>query len=554
NLTVNLGAAYDICKVVMNWGSDYATSFSVQGSTDGTTFTTLFTFSRNTSTTNIVTLPNPSYSYIRMQGITRSSTTSGYVVDELSVFGQLTNTCTKPSGLAATNITENTATFGWTAVTGAANYTLQYKTSIVSSWITRTTSSTSMSISALTCNTGYTFMVTANCGSGSSAAATGTFTTSTCTASCGPLLTRYFSADIGDIGIAGSSCLSNGIYTIQGSGSDIGGTDDQFQYAFTNLTGDEHVYAEVLTQDAASSLDKAGLMFRDSVSNTSRFIFLGTTNSGGIVLEYRSTPGGPTTTVTVPGLAAPYWIELNKSGTQYTAYISPTGTLNTWTQVGSTVDLGFGTATDNVGMAVSSHNNSALSTATFGDFTIVVGALPVKLISFAASNISNQYILVSWSTSSEKDSKYFEVQRSADGLAYNAIGQVAAAGTSSLIQYYTLRDNNPAHGSNFYRLRIVDKDGTFGYSKVATVLFGAGEIPEVYPNPASKSFTVTAGAEVIKEITVIDASGKTIEHIVNTNGSPTVIIGCDNFAGGVYIIRITTEANVYEQKLIKKKE
>src|SRR5579862_3622867 len=552
NLTVNLGASYDLCKVVVNWGSNYATAFNILGSNDGLNFTNLYTVINNTAVTNTIILASQSYRYVRMQGTSRSSTSTGYVINELQVFGQLTNSCTTPTGLGASNLTPNSATLGWQAVSGASSYTVQYKTSVVSSWVTRTTTANSLSLTALTCNTGYTYTVIANCGSGASATATGTFTTAACTGNCGPLPTRYFSADIGDIGVAGSSCLNNGIYTITGSGTDIGGSDDQFQYDFTNLTGDEYVSAEVLTQDAANALNKAGLMFRDSISNTSRFVFLGTTSAGGIVFEYRSTPGGPTTTLTMAGLASPYWIQISKSGTQYTASISPTGTSNSWTPVGTTVDLGFGSATANVGMAVTSHNNSILSTATFGNFTITDGSLPVKLLAFSATNVANQYVALAWTTQSELGSKYFDVQRSAHGLSYDSIGQVPASGTSSIAQTYTLNDNNPADGYNFYRLKIINEDGSTSYSKVVTVHFGNNELPQVYPNPAVNSFTVTAGDETIKEITLIDASGKTIEHVENTNGSAQILVNCENLAGGIYIVRITTDSHVYEQKLFKK--
>jgi hypothetical protein len=486
-----------------------------------------------------------------MLGVTRNSTASGYTINEMEVYGQLTNLCSTPASLSASSITQNSATLGWQAVPGATNYTVQYKTSLVSSWITRTTTSTSLNISALTCNTGYTYTVQATCASGTSVQATGTFTTSVCTATCGSLPTRYFNADIGDIGVAGSSCLDNGIYTIQGSGNDIGGNADEFQYAFTNLSGDEHAFAQVLTQDASSASDKAGIMFRDSVSNTSRFIFIGTTNGNGIILEYRSSPGGAVTTITMPGIAAPYWVELNKSGTQYTAYVSATGVANSWVQVGTTIDLGFGSSTANIGMGVTSHNNSVLSTATFGNFTIDDGALPVKLISFAGSNINDQYILLKWVTASETDSKYFDVQKSDDGIIFTTFAQVNASGNTTLVQNYSANDHHPQNGNNFYRLRIVDIDGTVTYSKIIAVNFGDQTLPQVFPNPASSYFTVTAGQEAMKEISVIDVSGKIIQRIVNSNGSSAVTINSESFAGGVYIIKITTTAHVYEQKLFK---
>jgi hypothetical protein len=551
SITVDLGAKYDICKVVVYWGSNYGKAFNIQASNDGINFITLYTVTGNVSVENVITLSSPSYQYVRMQGVTRSSSTSGYVIDEMEVYGQLTNLCASPANLVANNITQNSATLNWQNVASATSYNIQYKTSLVSSWVTRSTSSTSLNISALTCNTGYSYEVQAVCPVDSSGEAISTLTTSACTASCGPLPTRYFSADIGDIGIAGSSCLSNGIYTIQGSGTDIGSNNDEFQYAFTNLAGDEHVFAEVLTQDATSAGNKAGLMFRDSVSNTSRFIFIGTTSADGIVMEYRVTAGGPTTVITVPGINAPYWIELNKNGTQYTAYISPTGLAGSWVQIGTVIDLGFGSSSVNVGMAVTSNNNTVLSTATIGSFTIVDGALPVKLLSFTASIFNNQYVATNWSTSAELNSKYFNVQKSADDQHFVTFAQVNAAGNSSTVQNYSANDYHPVRGYNFYRLQIVDNDGTITYSPIVEVNFGNQALPQVFPNPASSYFIVAAGNEAIKDIRVIDVSGKIISHILNPNNAMTITINAEKLAGGVYIIQISTASAMYQQKLFK---
>src|SRR5579862_2832072 len=166
NLTVNLGARYDLCKVVIYWGSGYAKSFMIEGSNDDSSFTNLYTATANTADSDIISLSNQSYQYIRMQGITRSNAGSGYVIDEMEVFGQLSNPCSSPAGLSATNITQNAATLNWQAVAGATSYTIQYKTSLVTSWITRTTTSTSINITALSCNTGYIYSVAATCSSG----------------------------------------------------------------------------------------------------------------------------------------------------------------------------------------------------------------------------------------------------------------------------------------------------------------------------------------------------------------------------------------------------
>ncbi len=255
-LYVDLGAEYDICQISISWENALGKDFTIDVSDDASTWTTAQAFTGNTSLFSSVT-GNFRARYVRMNG-TKRGTSYGYSIYEMKVLGQLANPCSTPTGLSASNITQNASTLSWQAVPTATSYYIQYKTSIVSSWVTRTTSSTSLNISALSCNTGYTYLVQAICGTDTSAQATGTFTTSTCTASCGLLQTRYFSADIGDIGIAGSSCMNNGVYTLQGSGTDIGGTGDQFQYAFTNLIGDEHILHKWLLRMRPMLLIKQG--------------------------------------------------------------------------------------------------------------------------------------------------------------------------------------------------------------------------------------------------------------------------------------------------------
>jgi len=532
------------------WGANYGKNFTIDISDDAVTWTTVQQFTGNTSASNEVD-GNLTARYVRMNA-TASSNNSGYAINEMQVLGQVLNTCGTPANLSATNITQNTATLNWQSVTGATSYTIQYKTPLVSSWVTRTSTTNSIAISALTCGTAYNFQVQAVCASGQSAFGAGAFTTSNCTATCGPLPTRYFAADIGDIGVAGSSCFSNNIYTMQGSGTDIGGNSDAFQFAFNNQNGDESVSVEVLTQDATNAANKAGLMIRDSVSNTSRFAYIALTSSNGAIFEYRGSPGGAATIVTVPGIQAPYWLKLNKTGTQYSAFISPTGATNSWTEVGSVTDLSFGsTAPVYIGMAVTSANNSVLSTATFGSFSDLNSPLPINLISFTGSNIDNEYVLLKWATSNEIKTDYFDVERSSGGAAFAKIARVKAAGNSSTNQYYSRQDPDAVNGINLYRLKQVDIDGNNSYSPVVAVNFGRNALPEISPNPANAYFTVMAGAEPVKEITLLDASGKIIKHVVNENASSSVTIASGHLAAGIYIVKIKTATQVYQQKLFK---
>ncbi len=74
-----------------------------------------------------------------------------------------------------------------------------------------------------------------------------------------------------------------------------------------------------------------------------------------------------------------------------------------------------------------------------------------------------------WTTASEINSDHFRIERSADGLVFSSIGQVPAAGISSTYMHYTFTDGNPLAGINYYRLVMIDKQGSAVYSKIVSV-------------------------------------------------------------------------------------
>ncbi len=97
--------------------------------------------------------------------------------------------------------------------------------------------------------------------------------------------------------------------------------------------------------------------------------------------------------------------------------------------------------------------------------------LPVELVDFSLRKLDNRTVELNWFTQSEFNNDYFEVERSADGAVYNALRKVNAAGTTDRGNLYTIKDNAPLGGKSYYRLKQMDKDGTFTYSNVRVVNF-----------------------------------------------------------------------------------
>jgi hypothetical protein len=117
-------------------------------------------------------------------------------------------------------------------------------------------------------------------------------------------------------------------------------------------------------------------------------------------------------------------------------------------------------------------------------FTPVFNPIPVTLLNFSAARHSGN-VQLKWSTSQELNSDHFEIQHSADGRNFTAIGNISAKGNSNTISEYSFIHINPLPGLNYYRLKQVDKDGKFVLTYVRYVNFNNSDLQEiyVYPNP-----------------------------------------------------------------------
>jgi hypothetical protein len=554
----DLTAKYDLCRVILRWQGTAAVDYNIDVSDDATNWTTVAPI-RGANPASLISSINVHGSgrYVRMQGITPGTTGGFYALLEMEVYGTPTVTCAPPAGFTTTNNSDGSVTLNWPAVGNASGYVIQYRNISVTDWTTINSSTNSAVLPALSCGYDYLYQVASTCTGGQQSAysAPAGFSTPTCPANCPPLPTRWSSADIGTVGVAGSACYQTQFvaYILNGSGADIGGTSDAFRFAYFSVTGDDQIVARVSFQDASDPDNKAGIMIRENSSAGSRNAFIGITHSQGAVFQYRSVTGGATTVNTHTGVAAAYWVKLVKSGNNYAGYISPNGT--SWTQVGPVINLGFGaTAAVSGGYAVTSHNNTVLSNADFDNFSQSTPApLPLTLTSFTGKNMNDQYVALQWTTAMEQNVDRFEVERCLDGIHFRTALTLKAVGNSTTEQQYTGNDMSPGAGLNYYRLKEFDLDGNFTYSPVILVRMGKKSAePLIYPNPADGFFSIVAGRESVKEVNVYDVSGRKAAQVINTSALSTLVIPCTSLAPGVYIVEIRTDTQRYLKKVIKR--
>ncbi|HEU5383638.1 MAG TPA: PQQ-binding-like beta-propeller repeat protein, partial [Ktedonobacteraceae bacterium] len=180
--------------------------------------------------------------------------------------------------------------------------------------------------------------------------------------------TNWNCADIGNPLMVGDQSLNNGNWTLDGGGGDIWGDYDEFHYVWQTLPGDGTVSAQVLSQSNTDAWAKAGVMLRQDTTGGSAFYSVLVTPGNGIVVQYRSAQDAQAGQVANVTGVAPTYLKIGRSGTTFTAYTSADGV--NWTAIaGSSVTVNM-TGTLLAGLAVTSHDNFALSKVVFNSVTI----------------------------------------------------------------------------------------------------------------------------------------------------------------------------------------
>jgi hypothetical protein len=174
-------------------------------------------------------------------------------------------------------------------------------------------------------------------------------------------------------------------------------------------------------------------------------------------------------------------------------------------------------------------------------------ALPVKLLSFTAVK-ENETALLKWSASSEINSSHFIIEHSRNGTTYSGLATVSAAGNSSSQTDYSYKHVQPSKGFNYYRLKLVDRDGKYEYFPVRRLKFDKADAMIVSPNPATNRVTITI-TEPGGILRLINSTGIILKEREMTGNQADIDISA--LAQGVYIITYQAPGNKrWSEKLL----
>jgi hypothetical protein len=167
--------------------------------------------------------------------------------------------------------------------------------------------------------------------------------------------------------------------------------------------------------------------------------------------------------------------------------------------------------------------------------------LPLDLLSFTG-NYTGKKVDLLWSTAHEENIKNFAVEISNNSVAFTTIGMVDAKGGIGKADY-AFSDLNPLNGISYYRLRIVEKDGSMRYSKVITVRTDKRQPISVYPNPAINNITVMhqmiAKPTTLKLYTL---DGKIMQTITLATGTMQTKLDVSALSKGYYLVSLNDDS------------
>ncbi len=193
-------------------------------------------------------------------------------------------------------------------------------------------------------------------------------------------------------------------------------------------------------------------------------------------------------------------------------------------------------------------------------FNITVDPLPVELISFIG-RADNEKVTLNWTTASELNNDFFEVQRFINPEQVKTVGKIAGHGTTPESHDYLFEDLSPLGGVAYYRLKQVDYDGKYEYSNVIRVEFEGSRSVKLFPNPGDGrelrlSMELDEGP---LSISVSDTRGVKvaaffIDSISDTMSSSNVrVINFDSpLSPGMYFVQIKSNSGITTHKWLVK--
>ncbi len=189
------------------------------------------------------------------------------------------------------------------------------------------------------------------------------------------------------------------------------------------------------------------------------------------------------------------------------------------------------------------------------NFSMTSTILPVTLVSWSVSELSADQAQLNWQTTNAVNFDHFSIQRSTDGETFQDVHTTPAANNGSSMQNYSYMDQYAYNGTVYYRLAMVDRDGSVNYSKILTLSLQSNQNIRIYPTVIENNCLFVESAQSI--------SGAKLE-LFNMNGSKVnekdwnvldgrqqvSVTSQGNLPAGAYIARLSDGRTILAKQII----
>lgn len=184
---------------------------------------------------------------------------------------------------------------------------------------------------------------------------------------------------------------------------------------------------------------------------------------------------------------------------------------------------------------------------------IIDSMLPLDWLSFNVT-AKDHYVLLEWTTANERHTSHFEIEGSRDGIGFSVLGQLAAANSEN-INAYEYRHDTPQAGAWFYRIKQVDNDQNYTYSKIIRVQLADRReepAPFIYPVPAGSSITIDFGKTISNPtVRIFTPELKQVQAETITGPVRIKNLSIGQLPAGAYLVQVTSPKDHYVLRFIK---
>jgi hypothetical protein len=193
-------------------------------------------------------------------------------------------------------------------------------------------------------------------------------------------------------------------------------------------------------------------------------------------------------------------------------------------------------------------NTAGTETLTLDNIIVRdISFLPVELVSFSATP-QNNWVQLNWQTSSELSNSHFELEKSTDGIVFEYIETIAAKGNNLHGADYQVQDPSSTQ-TTYYRLKQVDLDGTFQYSKIINIEGHSLHSKAPYPNPfTDELFLDLATSSTLKCLSINGSQQKSIQL---SEGRQNLSTYLKDFPNGILILNVSSPYGTQNYKIVK---